>query len=338
MLAARILSRPLEDSCHCGNGQGDALGSICRTFTGMTPATVGPRDGEQAPELAQLKELGALLATGGTLERREGAPRAASGVETHQTGFRSASTPSDAAFVYNPAQPSWEVNVIHEAGLSQTLDAVNEQAFNGRKASPAERKRVARWIAARQGLPGAYGDTFAGLPAERKKGIVVFTGERITSASARHILGEESCRVLRWLSVRERNVQAALERANAGLMSCLTRAARDPRNTNPGKYCCGKCSVGLWRNLASGGLDRQEERLRRGVGELLREHRAGEGKWRVFPFWYTVLALVEIDLPEAREELGYAAPVLERAAARAIPSSVHGKRRHELARRALGAM
>jgi hypothetical protein len=231
-----------------------------------------------------------------------------------------------------------EVNVIREGSLSQTLDAVHELAFEKRMPAPAERKPIAHWIAARQGLPGAYADTFAGFPNERENGIVVFTGERVTSASARHILGEEACRVLRLLRVRDPSIQAALERANDGLMNRLTRAALDPRNSNPGKYCCGKCSVGLWRNLLAGSLDRHEERLRKGVGELLREHRAGEGKWRVFPFWYTVLALVEIDLPEARAELKYAAPVLERTAARTIPSSIHGRRRQELARRALSVV
>ena len=143
---------------------------------------------------------------------------------------------------------------------------------------------------------------------------------------------------MRLLGVPDPNVQAALQRADAGMMNCLARAARDPRNTNPGKFCCGKCSVGLWRNLLAGGLDRQEERLRKGVGELLRVHRAGQGKWRVFPFWYTVLALTEMGLPEAREELEYVAPVLERTAQRACPSTVHGKRRHELARRALASI
>lgn len=227
--------------------------------------------------------------------------------------------------------------MIHEASLSRTIDAVNALAFEGREAPAAERKRVARFIAARQGLPRAYGDTFAGFPAELKSGIVVFTGERITSASARHILGEEGCRALRLLGApaRDASVRAALERADAGLSACLARAALDPRHENPGKYCCAKCSVGLWRNLVTGGLDRQEERLRKGVGGMLRAHRAGEGKWRAFPFWYTVLALVEIDLPQAQRELAYAAPVLERTAARAAPTSLHGKRRHELARRAL---
>jgi hypothetical protein len=225
--------------------------------------------------------------------------------------------------------------VIHETSLSGTVDALNELAFEQRDPPAAERSLVAQWIARRQGLKGAYADMFAGFPAELEQGIVVFTGERITSASARHILGEETSRALRSLRCGDAHVQAALERANDGMMKRLAQAALDPRNTNPGRYCCGKCTVGLWRNLLSGGLDRQEERLRRGVAEALRAMRAGQGKWRVFPFWYTVLALSEIDLPEARAELNYAAPLLEGAAKRSPPSSVHGKRRHALARRIL---
>jgi hypothetical protein len=225
--------------------------------------------------------------------------------------------------------------VIRRGSLSQTVDAVNATVFDQETIPPAEAKAIAQWLADRQGLPGAYADTFAGFPDERQKGIVLFTGERISSASARHILGEETCRVLRLLGVRTPSVQKALERADAGLMNCLARAALDPRHANPGKFCCGKCSVGLWRNLLSGGLDRQEERMRKGVGELLRAHRTRDGKWRVFPFWYTVLALAEMDLPEARKELEYAAPVLERTARRPRASSIYPQRRHQLARRAL---
>jgi hypothetical protein len=227
--------------------------------------------------------------------------------------------------------------VIHQTSLSSTVDAIHEAAFEQRKLPLAERTAVAQWIAARQGLPGAYADTFAGFSAERDKGIVVFTGERISSASARHILGEETCRALRWLRVRDGKVNGALERADAGLMSALARAAKDPRNSNPGRFCCGKCTVGLWRNLLSGGLDRQEERLRKGVAGELPPHRAG-GKWRVFPFWYTVLALSEMDLPEARKELEYVAPLLERTAKRAPAAGSHGKRRHTLATRVVAAL
>lgn len=228
--------------------------------------------------------------------------------------------------------------MIQQDSLSRTLDAAEEVAFENRTLPSAERKQVAQWIAARQGLPGAHSNTFAAFESERREGIVAFTGERFTNASARHIVGEEACRVLRWLDVHDAKVQAALERADAGLMRNLARAEHDPRYLNPGAYCCRKCSVGVWRNLVSGGLDRREERLSKGVGQFLRSHRTGQGRWRLFPFWYTVLALTEMDVPEAREELQYVAPSLERTVRREASASIHGERRHELAVRALSAV
>jgi hypothetical protein len=227
--------------------------------------------------------------------------------------------------------------LINRTSLSQTVDAINAAHFSGRTLAAAERGRAARWIAGRHGLPGAYGGTFAGFPAERASGIVLFTGERIASASARHILGEEASRALRHLRARDADVTRALRGADEGMMRCLERAAEDPRNGNPGLFCCGKCSVGLWRNLLAGGLDRQEERLRRGASHL-RSMRDGEHQWRRFPFWYTVLALSEMDSAEAGTELKYAAPALQQAASRTVPSGVYARRRHELAVRTLNAL
>lgn len=227
--------------------------------------------------------------------------------------------------------------MIDANSVSLTVDAVNAAFFDGRRMSAAERRRVAHWIARRQGLPGAYADTFAGFPGERDKGIVLFTGERIGSASARHILGEEACRVLHLLAVRDKAVTSALERATAGMMRALERAALDPRHTNPGIFCCGKCSVGLWRHLLAGGLDRQEERLRRGV-QHLQAVRDGEGGWRTFPFWYTVLALSDVEDPQARRELRYAQPQLDRAASKRTATGNYAMRRQAVARRALESL
>jgi len=224
--------------------------------------------------------------------------------------------------------------LISRTSLSQTVDAINAAHFDGRALTAAERGQVARWIAGRQGLPGSYGGTFAGFPSERSKGIVLFTGERIASASARHILGEEASRALRLLRVRDRSVTRALDAADEGLMRCLARAAEDPNKRNPGLFCCGKCTVGLWRNLLAGGLDRREERLRRGALHL-RSMRDGQHGWRKFPFWYTVLALGEMNNTEAKAQLKYAAPALERAAKRPVPSPGYARRRHELATRTL---
>jgi hypothetical protein len=228
-----------------------------------------------------------------------------------------------------PAPP-----LVDPKSVARTVDALNAAIFDRRPVPAGERVAAARWIATRQGQPGAYADTFAAFPHERRAGIVLFTGERITSASARHILGEEASRVLRLLPVRDREVSAALGRANDGLMQCLERAALDPRNTNPGTFCCGKCTVGLWRNLLSGGLDRQEERLTRGLAHL-RSMRNGKGEWQRFPFWYTVLALSEIDSPEALRELTYATPLIARTAERTPSKQTYALRRHELATRVL---
>ena len=82
--------------------------------------------------------------------------------------------------------------------------------------------------------------------------------------------------------------------------------------------------MGLWRNSLAGGLDRHEERLGGGARRL-RSMRDGAHRWRKFPFWYTVLALSEIDNAEAKRELKYAAPALEAAASRAVPSSLYAR-------------
>lgn len=220
---------------------------------------------------------------------------------------------------------------VYAKSLSKTVDSIHESAFFAFKTGPSERLHVARWIAARQGLPGSYGEMFAGFEPERGS-IQLFTGERITSASARHILGEEACRALRSLNVRDKAVSAALARADAGMMKCLMASQRE-RGT-VGWFCCGKCSVGLWRNLLSGGLDRAEERMANGVS-ILREHRDGKGGWRRFPFWYTALALLEMDLESAVDELKYAHANLERAARAKPRDQVHQTRRRAIAERAL---
>lgn len=142
---------------------------------------------------------------------------------------------------------------------------------------------------------------------------------------------------MRLLDVRDRAVTKALEAADEGMMRCLARAADHPRGGNPGLFCCGKCSVGLWRNILSGGLDRREERLERGVA-YLRLMRVGDRGWRRFPFWYTGLALGDMDVPGARRELKYAAPAFELTARRAAPSSPYVRRRQALAIRILNRL
>jgi hypothetical protein len=227
--------------------------------------------------------------------------------------------------------------LIKKSSVARTIDAINDGLFWGRELPAEERKQVAKWLAARQGLPGAYANTFAGFEAERKQGIRVFTGELMTCASARHILGEESMRALRLLEVGDDEVQAALARADKGQQRSLELASQDSRNTNCGWFCCGKCTVAVWRNLLSGGLNRQSERLADGVKKL-NAMRDGKGGWRRFPFWYTVLALNEIKTPEAKAELRYAKAKLQGAAKRKAGSNTTAQRRSALAQRTLAQL
>ncbi len=126
---------------------------------------------------------------------------------------------------------------IHKNSLSQTVDSVNEAFFFGETIPSTKCREIASWIASRQGLPGAYGELFAGFQAERTSGIRVFTSERITSASARHILGEESCRALLLLDSQESNVAGALKSATEWMIerveqAHLTSPGISPRNAS----------------------------------------------------------------------------------------------------------
>jgi len=229
-------------------------------------------------------------------------------------------------------------SLIHRTSLSKTVDAVNE-AFFFKKTIPAtDRREVARWIAARHALPGAYGKLFAGFPSERESGIRVFTGERIASASARHILGEESCRVLLLLASRDPKTDDVLAQATTWMINRVSQAGLDsPSRNDAGNYCCGKCTVGLWRNVIAGGLDRRSERLSLGL-TTLHARRDGEGGWKAFPFWYTVLALTDMDHPRARTELAYAADRISAEASRSRGTSPYSYRRQAVARRAVEAL
>lgn len=224
------------------------------------------------------------------------------------------------------------MNIVRSRSLAATLDAVNEAFFYGRRLSQLEREEAAQWIAARQGKPGSYADMFAPTAADMKRNLVLFSGERVVAGGgARHILGEEACRALILLDVAHAEVRDALAQASRGMMGRLVKA-RDEL----GMYCCGRCSVALWRHLAVGGLAEAdpERRLRGGI-KVLKSHRDGDGRWRRFPFYYTLLALSEIDLPTATAEMRYAAPSCERYLRRPAARDKHVQRRRDLAARIL---
>lgn len=223
------------------------------------------------------------------------------------------------------------MGLVKVSSLALTVDAVSEALFYGQKPAPSERDGAAKFIAARQGQPGSYAGLFAPLGCEPNRGFQVLTGETIASvAGSIHILGQESYRALLQLGSRAREVKNALERAPQAMGERL----RGADSRGPGMYCCGICSVAVWRCLQAGGYGGLPGYVEHGIARLA-TLRDGKGRWRIFPFWYTLAALVEAEGKPARSEMRYAAPVLERALRRAPRSDVHARRRHALAERVL---
>ncbi len=222
------------------------------------------------------------------------------------------------------------MKLVTAGSLAKTLDAIGDAFFSGRTLPGPARDAAARWIASRQGLPGAYAGTFAPTEHDFKTGLTVFTGERITTrVGMAHILGEEACRALILLNVADSAVRQALGRASESLMARL-QECEDPR---PGFYCCGRCTVALWRHLAAGGLD-GERRLAAGI-KTLKSYRDGAGRWKALPFYYTLLALNEAPPALVAAELRYAAPACERYLKRKTHRGTYALRRRRLVEQVL---
>lgn len=221
------------------------------------------------------------------------------------------------------------MTLVHPDSLAQTLDAVYAALEAGNPLDLIARETAARWIAGRQGAPGAYAGMFAPTAHDYRTGVRVFTGECVRSRAATgHILGEEACRALALLDVALPEVTEALARG-----STPARRFADP-HCGDGFYCCGICSVSLWRHLATGLLPAAEARLTHGV-QVLQASRKGEGHWRRFPDYYTLLAIVDLDLPAVLDEMRYAAPRLERALRAARGTEPYTARRRRLIERVL---
>jgi hypothetical protein len=208
-------------------------------------------------------------------------------------------------------------SLIRPDSLGDTIDAVNLALFNQVALAPAVCTEVAEWIADRQGLPGSYAGMFAPTGYDYAFGTLTFTGEPVRSGAATgHVLSEEACRVLYRLEAmttvlnRNPDIQNALDRARQAIFKRMEQS--EAQGQWAGVYCCGTCSVALWRHLLASTTPDDQRRLENGLLELHR-HRDGAGRWKRFPFFYTLLALSEIELPGAREEVRYAGAVIERS-------------------------
>ncbi|MDE2846478.1 MAG: hypothetical protein OXO51_07230 [Gemmatimonadota bacterium] len=224
-------------------------------------------------------------------------------------------------------------SIPHPHSLSITLDRINERHFLGVSFDRIEAERALDWLAGRFGAESAYAGTFGVTERDIRSKLYTFTGERLQSASLRHIHAEETCRAIILLNRGVgRDLLPELEAALCKLLGCFEAA--HSKGKPQGTFCCGPCTVSLWRHMAVGGLGDYARHLDEGIG-VLASHADGAGAWRRFPFYYTLLALSEVDTPNARRAVLYALPECERRLKSIRRNPPFGVRRYRLLSRIL---
>ncbi len=219
------------------------------------------------------------------------------------------------------------MSLLNRSSLYKTVDNVNEALFYGKKISKKEAKELISWISGTLDTKNSYNHSFGLTEYDMKHPVYTFTGERLLCASMRHIMAEEASRVMIKLSEITGSKIPALEKATERFTKMLYdyRSYGKPEGT----FCCGPCTIGLWRHLNAGGLKEHQQSMPDGL-LALHSSRDESGKWGRYPFYYTLLALSEINDEAAVKEINYAMPACERALKRLNKNNKFSKRKRDL--------
>ena len=88
--------------------------------------------------------------------------------------------------------------------------------------------------------------------------------------------------------------------------------------------------------MNTGGFGECDDKLD-GMLPVLPLHRDAKGTWHRFPFFFTLLALIEMSRPAALDELRYALPECEKKLERPRPKDVYSERKFAVLDRVLEA-
>ena len=223
------------------------------------------------------------------------------------------------------------MKILDPDSLILTVDHFNEAAFR-EDDWRNEAESIVAWVSERLG--GGYFGSFAMTESDWQRPFHLFTGERITTRAGRsHVLAQETNRML---EIIEKETGNRIEAKQVSEEMLAKRIFENEQSIAlpTGDYCCGTCSVSLWRCLEAGGYPQYAEALENGIHTLAR-FREEKGGWRRYPFYYTLLSLIEIANQEAVDELRYhAKTIAKRARLLANKADVFSKRRHKVLIRA----
>jgi len=192
--------------------------------------------------------------------------------------------------------------------LQETLYRLEEARRGFRPQSPETVQQALQWILSRQGLKGSYRNLFAPTEKDLSTGLELITGEKYPKRKAlvRHILGEEALRATVLWNLKS---SPAVSKALEGFRDILESGEKPPKET--GFYCCYTCTMPFLRTLSVVKPEGWGETLERGIDNI-KKARTADGRWRRFPFYYTLLTFSELDTPSAETELRHAGRTCEK--------------------------
>jgi hypothetical protein len=187
-------------------------------------------------------------------------------------------------------------------GLAQSINAISRALIEGKIYSENEKAEIAAFIFDHKNPVDGF--TFYPTDAERIKGIQLVTGEKAkTQLLANNALELEALRILSILTPRDSRLLQLHEKADQRLQKlcfydiCITGE-------------CAAASIIFLRYLTTLTQNDHSEKIHCGLSSL-KQMRDGSGRWRKFPFFYTLLWLTELTWPEAIHELAYALPAYQ---------------------------
>lgn len=203
-------------------------------------------------------------------------------------------------------------SVLVEESLAETLWRLEEVRMGFAVVPRIEVNEALDWVQERQGMEGSYsvnGHNFFAPAEEDKEKVELITGEKFESTGGTdHILGQEA---LRALMLWGRGEEIETKRALKALYNLLDLEQDYGTPRESGYFCCAKCSVSMLKTVSVVKTESWEETVEEGVKKI-NQNRDEDGRWGKYPFYYTLLALSEIESDAAIDELKYAAEDAEK--------------------------
>jgi hypothetical protein len=221
------------------------------------------------------------------------------------------------------------MDIVVKNSLAKTVDNIDELLFLRKKINRTDISKATHFILGRTNKPGSYENMPAPTEYDFKNGLKLFTGEKVTSnAGIAHILGHEALRTAYILTTDMPNLRKEVESATNFIVRRIKDAPKQQRLN--GLYCCSTCSCALWRHIAAGNMLGCKKMLKFGIKHLA-DSQDSKGRWKGFPFYYTLLVLSESVISPATVQLRYAyAKTLNRSLTGIKGADKYSKRRKML--------